>query len=87
MIKRLYLSIGLIAPPAFFMGIPFPLGLKTLSSRNESLVPWAWGINGCFSVISTALALIFAFESGFLWVMFLAAFAYGIKLLANNVKN
>ena len=51
---KIILSFLFIAPPAFFMGMPFPMGLKLLSTRNEaaegSQVPWAWGINGVFSV-------------------------------------
>ncbi len=83
---KILFSIALIAPLAFFMGMPFPLGLRTLSVHNNTLVPWAWGINGCLSVISTALALIIAVEAGFFWVMVMAALAYGITLLANYAK-
>ena len=73
----------LIAPPAFIMGMPFPLGLRLLSERNESQVPWAWGINGLFSVISVVLATIIAIELGFVWVMIFATTAYGLSLLIN----
>ncbi len=73
----------LIAPPAFLMGMPFPLGLRLLSLKNEIQVPWAWGINGVFSVISTVLATIIAIELGFVWVMIFAAGAYGLSLLIN----
>lgn len=76
----------LIAPPAFLMGMPFPLGLRLLASKNESdysgQVPWAWGINGIFSVISTVLATIIAVELGFVWVMIFAAGAYALSLIS-----
>jgi spermidine synthase len=72
----------LIAPLSVCMGMPFPQGLSRLSKINPDLVPWAWGINGCVSVISTALATIVAVEMGFTWVMLFAAFAYSIALLA-----
>jgi hypothetical protein len=65
------------------MGMPFPLGLRLLSERNESQVPWAWGINGLFSVISVVLATIIAIELGFVWVMIFAATAYSLSLLIN----
>jgi hypothetical protein len=77
----------LIAPPAFIMGIPFPLGLRLLSERNESQVPWAWGINGLFSVISVVLATIIAIELGFVWVMIFAATAYSLALFINLKQN
>jgi len=50
---RILFSVLLIAPLAFFMGMPFPLGLGKVSYNRPLLVPWAWGINGCASVIST----------------------------------
>ena len=65
------------------MGMPFPLGLRLLSEHNESQVPWAWGINGLFSVISVVLATIIAIELGFVWVMIFAATAYSLSLLIN----
>ncbi len=77
------LSFLIIAPPAFFMGMPFPLGLRYVSSRNESHVSWAWGINGCMSVVSTALATIIAVEFGFVVVMVCAAVAYGVAVVVN----
>ena len=40
----------LIAPLAFFMGMPFPLGLARVSQRAPELVPWAWAANGCASL-------------------------------------
>jgi len=77
----------LISPPAFIMGMPFPLGLRLLSERNESQVPWAWGINGLFSVISVVLATIIAIELGFVWVMIFAATAYSLAMLINLKQN
>ena len=71
-----------IAPLAFVMGLPFPLGLRRLSVLNPQLVPWSWAINGCASVISTALATVIAVELGFKWLTVLAALAYGLPLIA-----
>ena len=80
---KIVFSILLVAPVAFFMGMPFPIGLKYLSVQNHTLIPWAWGINGCLSVISAVLATIIAVEAGFVYVMIFAGFAYGIALVAN----
>lgn len=84
---RIFFSLVLIGLPAFFMGMPFPLGLSYLSERNESGVPWAWGINGCLSVISTSLATIIAVEAGFYILMLLAALAYLITTASCFIKN
>ncbi len=84
--SRIIFSILMIAPLAFIMGMPFPLGLRFLSLKNKKEIPWAWGINSCFSVISTVLATIIAVETGFQWVMIIAAAAYSWALLISLKK-
>ncbi len=79
------ISIILTAPLSFLMGIPFPYGLKKLSLINDNLIPWAWGINGSLSVVSTALATIIAVEAGFHIVMTVAAIAYFL-VIPSNIK-
>jgi hypothetical protein len=79
---KLVIVFLLTAPLAFCMGIPFPAGLLQLPATATGEIAWAWGLNGCFSVISTALATIVAVEMGFKWVMLLAAFAYCLPLMA-----
>ena len=49
---RLALAVALIAPLAFVMGMPFPLVMARLRTGAPALVPWAWGVNGCASVIA-----------------------------------
>lgn len=72
----------LTGPLAFLMGIPFPAGLSRIAKTGTAATPWAWGVNGCTSVISTALATIVAVEAGFTWVMILSAMAYCLSWLA-----
>ncbi len=83
---KIIFSALLIAPVAFFMGMPFPIGLRMLSSNENSSqsgqVPWAWGINGIFSVIGAVLATVIAVELGFIWVMIFAIGAYGLVLFS-----
>jgi hypothetical protein len=76
------IALLLIAFPAYFMGMPFPVGLKLADSFARSNVPWAWGINGCFSVMTPPLAAILAVELGFQFVIILAAMMYGISFLS-----
>ena len=73
---RILFSVLLIAPLAFFMGMPFPLGLGKVSYNRPLLVPWAWGINGCASVISTVLATILAISGGFNLVIVISLALY-----------
>jgi uncharacterized membrane protein len=60
------------------MGMPFPLGLADTAIGAPELVPWAWGINGCASVLSAVLATLLAIHFGFSWVVILALVLYGI---------
>jgi spermidine synthase len=73
---KIALSLALSAPLAFFMGMPFPLGLAHVAARSEDLIPWAWGINGCASVLSAILATILASHIGFTAVVALAVALY-----------
>lgn len=80
---KLLLAFLFVAPLSFFMGIPFPVGISLLAGKDEKEVPWAWGINGCLSVVSTAVATIIAVEIGFFWVMVFACLAYALPLIVN----
>ena len=75
---RIVISLALIAPLAFFMGMPFPLGLQRLSEVAPGFVPWAWGINGFASVVSAVLATLLAIEFGFNVVILLALVLYAL---------
>jgi hypothetical protein len=79
---KIGVTLGLIAPLAFFMGMPFPLGLADTAVGAPELVPWAWGINGCASVLSAVLATLLAIEFGFSWVVIQALVLYGIAAAA-----
>lgn len=81
-IWKTLLFLLFIAPPALAMGMPFPLGLEQLANHSKSQAAWAWGINGCVSVVSTGLAAIVAVEFGFSAVMLTACAAYGLAALA-----
>ena len=75
-VVKVTMSLALIAPLAFFMGMPFPLGLKRLADNAPDFIPWAWGINGFASVVSAALATLLAIEFGFTVLLLLALMLY-----------
>jgi spermidine synthase len=79
---KIAFSFLLIAPLAFAMGIPFPMGLSELAKHSEALVPWAWGVNGCASVISAIFATLLAIHFGFVAVMAAALFFYLLAWVA-----
>ena len=73
---KMVLSVVLIAPLAFCMGMPFPIGLNRVADRAPDLIPWAWAINGFASVMSASLATLLAIEFGFTAVVLLALGLY-----------
>ena len=80
---RLLFSFLLVFPPAFLMGFPMPTAMATLAYlRKDTMFLWAWGINGCFSVIGAALVPIVATAFGLSSVLFVGAGAYLIAIPA-----
>ncbi|MXW05672.1 MAG: hypothetical protein F4Z81_11455 [Gemmatimonadetes bacterium] len=79
---RLAAVLVLISPLAFAMGLPFPLGLRWFGARSAALVPWAWGVNGCASVLASPLAMIIAMQWGFLLTVTAAAACYVVAACA-----
>jgi spermidine synthase len=73
---KVMLSLIVLAPLAFLMGMPFPLGLRRLRERRPEWIPWAWGVNGWASVVSAILATLIAVHLGFRSVVLIAVLLY-----------
>jgi predicted membrane-bound spermidine synthase len=74
---RFGISFALLMPLAFFMGFPFPLGIRLLKESNGAHhVPWAWGLNGVSSVFGSALTVATAIHYGYTEALLLAALCY-----------
>ncbi|MCB1723464.1 MAG: hypothetical protein KDJ39_07200 [Gammaproteobacteria bacterium] len=73
---RAAIAAILLSPTAFAMGIPFPVGLRAVQRRAPALLPWAWGINGCASVVAAASTPLLGAEVGFRDLAGLAAIGY-----------
>ena len=71
--------MAVVAPISVLLGLPFPLGLSRAGTGG--LLPWAWGLNGAFSVVATPLANLIAREAGLERVLLCAAILYGLALL------
>jgi hypothetical protein len=79
LVTKLFAVFVVLLPAGLLLGIPFPLGISILGQRRPALIPWAWAVNGCFSVIAPVLAVILALSAGFKAVLAAGA---GIYLLA-----
>jgi hypothetical protein len=61
---RIVVAAGMLAPPGFFLGMAFPLGMEVAVRRTAALAPWLWGINGAASVCASVVALVIALTWG-----------------------
>ena len=76
LLARAGVVLVLVAPVSFALGLPFPLGLSRVGSG--SFLPWAWGLNGAFSVVSTPLANLVALVFGYDRVLLVAMLLYAV---------
>src|ERR1019366_252227 len=60
---RILVSVLLLAPPAFCMGMMFPLGLS-IWRRHQELLPFFWSANGITSMLASVLGMAVSIEFG-----------------------
>jgi predicted membrane-bound spermidine synthase len=70
------IAVAIVAPAAFFMGMPFPNALAALDKSRPRLLPWAWGMNGALSVTGSVLARLISIPLGFSFVLVVTALVY-----------
>jgi hypothetical protein len=78
---RVTLAILLIMPLGILLGIPFPTGIDIISRQAPSLIPWAWGVNGFFTVIGSVVAIMLSMMTGFQSVLWIAIATYLVSML------
>jgi hypothetical protein len=78
---RVAVSSLVLLPLGLVLGMFFPSGIQLVRLTNESFVPWAWGINGCASVVGTVLSVVLAMSLGFRMVTFISLGIYGVGVL------
>ena len=67
------------APVSLALGLPFPLGLTRIGDGR--MLPWAWGLNGAFSVVATPLAGLMSRDIGFSSLLVAAAVLYSLAFI------
>jgi hypothetical protein len=77
---RLLLAIVFIAPVAFLMGVPFPVGIRAAGAQDPKLIPWAWAANGCASVVGSVSAVLGAMLAGFSVMLLVAGGVYVVAI-------
>jgi predicted membrane-bound spermidine synthase len=78
---RTMISGLLLFPLGFLMGIPFPSGISLMKKSYKKDIPWMWGINGTFSVMGSAFAIMIAMTSGFTGGLIVGALGYFIVFM------
>jgi len=73
---RIILSLILLFPLGFLMGMPFPTGLRILSQRLGENIKWMWGVNGMMSVLGSVLVPAIGILSSLSNAMILGSFFY-----------
>ena len=79
---RIAITGLLLAPLGMLMGAQAPLGVTIAASRSPELVPWCWALNGFSSVIATSLGALLAMNTGFAFILIVAAVVYFVGSLA-----
>jgi hypothetical protein len=75
-VNSIALTVLLLCPLGLLMGMPFPLGIRAVHSREPRVVPWAWGVNGTLSVLGSVLAAMLSISFGFTVALLAGQLAY-----------
>ncbi len=81
LLSRSLIAVAMVAPPSFFMGFCFPIGVRLVSRLADDALPWMWGVNGACSVFASVTAVAISMWSGIQTNLFLAATAYALLML------
>jgi hypothetical protein len=79
---RIMMTILILTPISLLLGVPFAYGIRVLNERNPTIIPWAWGVNGCFSVIGSILTVVISMNLGFRTVLCMAGVIYLVAFWA-----
>jgi hypothetical protein len=81
LLSRIAIVVAMLAPLGFFL-VCHSLDCALLQLKRRAFVPWAWGVNGFFTVIGSIAASILGMAVGFTAVLAISGACYLIALLA-----
>ena len=61
---KVIITMAMVAPAGFLMGMPFPIGLSQLGALYPRAVRWAWALNAAASVFGSAGAIFLSIYIG-----------------------
>ncbi|WP_298378270.1 hypothetical protein [uncultured Bradyrhizobium sp.] len=86
---RILVSVALLAPPAFCMGMMFPLGLG-IWRRHDGLLPFFWSTNGITSMLASVLGMGLSIQFGITTTFALGVCCYvlcAIMIVGNRLAH
>jgi predicted membrane-bound spermidine synthase len=78
---KILVTIALIFPVGFAMGMPFPTGLQRLEQWHSASTRWAWSLNAAASVLGSVGALVCAIYLGLVQTLLVGGGLYLCALL------
>ncbi len=78
---KIAITVLMISPAGFAMGMPFPTGLKRLEEWHKPSVRWAWALNAASSVLGSVGALLCAIYLGLIQTLFIGGLLYVAALV------
>lgn len=78
---KVMLTVLMLAPAGFAMGLPFPTGLRMLERAHEPSVRWAWSLNAAASVLGSVGALVLALYLGLVETLLIGGALYVVAAL------
>jgi SAM-dependent methyltransferase len=79
---RIAISVAMLLPIGFFMGMAFPIGMRRALAEVPSIAPWLWGVNGAASVCASVLVVVIALGAGISAAFWVGAGCYVVALAA-----
>ncbi|MBZ0270828.1 hypothetical protein K8I61_02240 [bacterium] len=74
--QRAFITVLLLFPLGFLMGMPFPLGVRAVN--EDETVPWMFAVNSAASVLGSVAAIVLAMSFGFTAATLAGLAAYGL---------
>lgn len=79
---KVAISLALISPAGFAMGMPFPTALGLLEQTMPTAIRWAWAVNAAASVLGSAAAMFLAIYLGLSSTLLIGGILYLGALLS-----
>ena len=73
---KMAMTVALLAPLGFVMGMPFPTALRRLEEWHAPSVRWAWSLNAASSVLGSVGALVCAIYLGLIQTLVIGGLFY-----------